>query len=150
MHHAVAKLTIDRLIIIPFTIHPVLQTPLGKRLRNSDRVPVCSSYGDIVNYNTRSRASFFNFFSPDFMRVGNGTFTPPLSLRKGRVDPTRAYVVYFSQTAWSLRRLAARLPLASEREEDEGEGFERVCTSIRRSNSVSEWAPVSFCQGLTR
>jgi hypothetical protein len=52
------------------------------------------------------------------MRVGNGTLAL-LSPSKGSGDPTRAYVAYvedFSQTAWS-RRLAARLPLASEKGE---------------------------------
>ena len=33
MDDMVAKLSINRLIIIPFTIHPVLQTPLLTRLR---------------------------------------------------------------------------------------------------------------------
>ena len=65
MHAPIAKLAIDWLSVIPFTIHPVLQTA---RLQQSCERPLsiaCSaSYGDIVNYNTiaRARRFFGNFF----------------------------------------------------------------------------------------
>jgi len=43
-----AKLAVNRLTVVPFTMHPVFDH--------------CASYSDIVNYNTSSQASFFLFF----------------------------------------------------------------------------------------
>jgi hypothetical protein len=60
MHDTVAKLSINRLIIIPFTIHPVLQTPFAAKPHAALLIACSASYGDIVNYNTRSRASSFS------------------------------------------------------------------------------------------
>jgi hypothetical protein len=45
MDSAVAQLAIDRLTIIPFTVHPVFDPGV--------------SLSDVVDYNTISRASFF-------------------------------------------------------------------------------------------
>src|SRR5206468_5431742 len=70
MDDTVAKLSINRLIIIPFTIHPVLQTPLLTRFRARPSVDCSPSYGDIVNYNTRSRASVFLKFFLDAILCG--------------------------------------------------------------------------------
>src|SRR5205085_7936583 len=43
----VAKLSINRLTVVPFTLHSMFH---------------CASYGDIVNYNTSSQASFIFIF----------------------------------------------------------------------------------------
>jgi hypothetical protein len=65
MDDTITKLAINRLIVVPFTIHPVLQTPSVTKLRTAPLIARFASYGDIVNYNTRSRASFF---SENFLR----------------------------------------------------------------------------------
>src|SRR5918996_636797 len=59
MHASIAKLAIDRLSVIPFTIHPALQTPTATKLRAAPVIARLVSYSDIGNYNTRARASFF-------------------------------------------------------------------------------------------
>src|SRR6266542_4791144 len=48
MDDTVAKLAVNRLTVVPFTMHPVLHH--------------CASYSVIVNYNTTSHASFYLFF----------------------------------------------------------------------------------------
>src|SRR5262245_12810883 len=59
MHAPIAKLAIDWLSFIPFTIHPVLQTPLATRLRAAPVIACSASYSDIDNYNTKAHASLF-------------------------------------------------------------------------------------------
>jgi hypothetical protein len=59
MDDTVAELSINRLIVVPFTIHPVLQTPLGDKTAPAPLIARSASSGDIVNYNTKARASFF-------------------------------------------------------------------------------------------
>jgi hypothetical protein len=59
MHATIAKLAIDWLSLIPFTIHSVLQTallPSASGPASIERV----SYSDIVKYNTISHASSFS------------------------------------------------------------------------------------------
>jgi hypothetical protein len=56
MDDTVTKLSINRLIIMPFTIHPALQTP---KAACGPVIARFASYGDIVNYNTKSHANFF-------------------------------------------------------------------------------------------
>ena len=46
----IPQLSINRLPVVPFTLHPVFH------------INHCASYSDIVNYNTSSQASFFYFF----------------------------------------------------------------------------------------
>src|ERR1700720_994010 len=46
----VTKLAVNRLTVIPFTIHSVFH------------INHCASYSDIVNYNTHAHASLFSFF----------------------------------------------------------------------------------------
>jgi hypothetical protein len=78
MDDTVSKLSINWLIIIPFTIHPVLQTPIAAKRRAAPVIVSSASYGDIVNYNTSSRASFFfDFFGPAvFIRSENRQSAP--------------------------------------------------------------------------
>src|SRR6266540_1733928 len=67
MHAAIAKLAIDWLSVIPFTIHSVLQTALLPNASGPASIERCISYSDIVNYNTIARASlFFVNFSRQF------------------------------------------------------------------------------------
>jgi len=68
MDDLVAKLSVNRLIVIPFTIHPVLQTPLVINPRAALLIARSASYSDIVNYNTSARASFF------FKKISAGSF----------------------------------------------------------------------------
>ena len=71
MDDAVAKLSINRLIVIPFTIHPVLQTPIAAKRRAAPVIVCSASYSDIVDYNTNSHASFFfEFFCVRFYALG--------------------------------------------------------------------------------
>jgi hypothetical protein len=59
MHAPIAKLAIDWLSVIPFTIHSVLQTALLPSASGPASIERCVSYSDIVNYITISRASLF-------------------------------------------------------------------------------------------
>src|SRR5437016_6050265 len=77
MHDTVAELTINGLIIIPFTIHPVLQTPLVPKLCVAPLIAQSASYSDIVNYNTISHASFFlKIFRRPSLRCSHGAVSP--------------------------------------------------------------------------
>src|SRR5207245_4440432 len=67
-----AKLAVNRLTVVPFTMHPVFDH--------------CASYSDIVNYNTSSQASFFFIFlCPPF---------PPLSCLRGRLPAVKGNGCY--------------------------------------------------------
>jgi len=57
MHDAIAKLAINRLMIIPFTIHSLFQTSPSAEMRRLTAIDDCASYGVVVNYNTRDRKS---------------------------------------------------------------------------------------------
>jgi hypothetical protein len=57
----IAKLSINRLTVIPFTIHPALQTTLARGFRDLVLIDP-ASYGDIVNYITNALATFFEKF----------------------------------------------------------------------------------------
>ena len=59
MHASIAKLAIDWLGVIPFTIHSVLQTALLPSASGPASIERCVSYSVIVNYITIARASFF-------------------------------------------------------------------------------------------
>jgi hypothetical protein len=60
----VAKLAIDRLTIVPLTIHSVLPKAGLHGVHRTGLLDCCTSYSDVVNYNTIARARFFlNFFS---------------------------------------------------------------------------------------
>jgi hypothetical protein len=59
MHAPIAKLAIDWLSVIPFTIHSVLQTALLPSASGQASIESCVSYSDIVKYITIARASFF-------------------------------------------------------------------------------------------
>ena len=59
MDDPIAKLAINRLTIIPFTSHFVLQMQAGTALSSTRSIDFSLSYSDIVNYNTMSRASSF-------------------------------------------------------------------------------------------
>src|SRR6478672_2864586 len=59
MHDTIAKLAIDWLSVIPFTIHSVLQTALLPSASGPASIERCVSYSDIVNYITIARASLF-------------------------------------------------------------------------------------------
>jgi hypothetical protein len=69
MHAPIAKLAIDWLSVIPFTIHSVLQTALLPSASGPASIERCFSYSDVVNYITIARASLFlqifraNFFA---------------------------------------------------------------------------------------
>jgi hypothetical protein len=52
MDDLVTELTINRLSIIPFTIHPTLQTPMAAKSRAALVIACSASYSAIVNYNT--------------------------------------------------------------------------------------------------
>src|SRR5262245_37673675 len=81
MHAAIAKLAIDWLRIIPFTIHSVLQTTLLPSAIGPASIERCVSYSDIVNYNTISRASpFFGNFSTKFYAAAEEPAIPPTTL----------------------------------------------------------------------
>src|SRR5947199_8225786 len=70
MHATIAKLAIDWLSVIPFTIHSVLQTALLPSASGPASIERCISYSDIVKYNTISRAnSFFQNFSRQFLSL---------------------------------------------------------------------------------
>src|SRR5207249_12297747 len=70
MHASIAKLAIDWLSVIPFTIHSVLQTALLPSASGPASIERCISYSDIVKYNTISRAnSFFQNFSRQFLSL---------------------------------------------------------------------------------
>ena len=60
MHASIAKLAIDWLSVIPFTIHPVLQIPSTTKLRAAAVIARFASYSAIDNYNTRAHASLFS------------------------------------------------------------------------------------------
>jgi len=70
MHAPIAKLAIDWLSVIPFTIHSVLQTALLSSASGPASIERCVSYSDIVNYITIARASLFlaNFFEAISLR----------------------------------------------------------------------------------
>jgi len=70
MHASIAKLAIDWLSVIPFTIHSVLQTALLSSASGPASIERCVSYSDIVNYITIARASLFfeNFFEAISLR----------------------------------------------------------------------------------
>ena len=59
MHASIAELAINRLSVIPFTIHPALQTPSATKLRAAPVIASSASYSDIDNYNTIAHASAF-------------------------------------------------------------------------------------------
>src|SRR5207247_8122469 len=65
MHASIAKLAIDWLSVIPFTIHSVLQTALLSSASGPASIERCVSYSDIVNYITIAHDSLFfaNFSS---------------------------------------------------------------------------------------
>jgi hypothetical protein len=63
MDGPVAQLAVNRLAIVPITIHPVsLRFPSKKEVGRPGSIDQRISYSDIVNYNTISLASFFIFF----------------------------------------------------------------------------------------
>src|SRR5438128_8207326 len=68
VNNTIAKLAIDWLSVIPFTIHSVLQTALLPSASGPASIERCVSYSDIVKYNTISRASSFcQNFSRQFL-----------------------------------------------------------------------------------
>jgi hypothetical protein len=54
----IAKLSINRLTVIPLTIHPALQTTFGRGFRDLVLIDP-ASYADVVNYITNALASLF-------------------------------------------------------------------------------------------
>src|SRR5713101_809514 len=83
---AIAKLAINRLTIVPFTVHPVLQIGLAREGQDTVSIHHCISYSDVVDYNTISRASlFFDFLLPA---------VPPLSAIRYRQELARAELVW--------------------------------------------------------
>src|SRR5207237_6791658 len=59
VNNTIAKLAIDWLSVIPFTIHSVLQTALLPSASGPASIERCVSYSDIVNYITIAHASLF-------------------------------------------------------------------------------------------
>ena len=73
----IAQLAVDRLAVVPFTIHPVFRVALTSDMRGAAGLGF--SYSVIVDYNTTSRASiFFDFFSTPVLPV------PELIVRRYR------------------------------------------------------------------
>jgi len=70
MHATIAKLAIDWLSVIPFTIHPLVQFALMAELQSVVVIVSAASYGAIVNYITIARASSFfaKFFEAIYLR----------------------------------------------------------------------------------
>src|SRR5439155_11816670 len=131
MHTTIAKLAIDWLSVIPFTIHSVLQTALLPSASGPASIGRCGSYGDIVNYITIAHASLFlqifrgNFYAaeeqpaiattslilPTTYRVNNPSDTrcdpvsPPTS--GPYISPVSFLILIHS---WSRRNFSQRPP----------------------------------------
>src|SRR5581483_7770110 len=109
MDDTIPKLSINRLIIIPFTIHPVLQTPTATNLRATPPIASFASYGDIVNYNTRSRASLFlkKILRRSSLRCSHGAVSPCTTGSDTMSASTRrgGYNWGANNGRWPVRRL---------------------------------------------
>jgi hypothetical protein len=62
VHAAVAQLAINRLTVIPFSIHPVLQIRLVRKRGDTALLALCPSFSVVVNYNGHSQANSFFLF----------------------------------------------------------------------------------------
>ncbi len=95
MHATIAKLTVNWLTIIPFTIHPYSH-PHRSEVRQQSSIDDQSSYSVIANYNTIAHASSFlqKTFARDLRRRKATSFAdvirPYSSIFISRTIPTSA------------------------------------------------------------